>query len=174
MITEEECEKIGLLKMMAAFVDGEGTIAIAMRRTSYGHVYNQTILVANTDIRLVEWLVDNFGGIFPKARVRGENLKDTYLWQLYGSHSYKLIKKIHPYLILKQEQADNAIELWERVSILNYGGNKSMPAHKRKLAEELYHRNKKLNMRGKSEDIEEVEVLVPVNVRKDVLDEWLE
>jgi len=47
-----------------------------------------------------------------------------------------------------------------------------MPEHKKKLAKELYQRNKRLNKSGK--DNEEIEVPVTIKIRKDVLDEWLE
>lgn len=171
-ISRKECEKIGLLKMLAAFVDGEGTINIGMRKFPSGDsYYQQRLSVGNTNIRLIEWLIENFGGSFPKATNRGENRKDMYLWELSGSNSYKLIKKIRPYLILKQEQADCAIELYEKVSKWNYNSSKPLPEHKKKLAKELYQRNKVLNKNGK--DNEEIEVPVTIKIRKDVLDEWI-
>ena len=37
MITIEECEKVGVLEMLAAFVDGEGTINITRMVTSVGN-----------------------------------------------------------------------------------------------------------------------------------------
>lgn len=182
LITRKECEDICKLSMLAAFIDGEGTIGIYRNVSTAGYFnYHQVIELINTDIRLIEWLVENFGGRDPKPyKVKGDNRKDAYPWQLSGSNSYKLIKKIRSYLILKQEQADNAIELWEKVSKWHYGGGginnrRLMPVHKRKLAEELYQRNKELNMRGtRNKDNIEIEIPVTVKVRKDVLDEWLE
>ena len=166
----EEC----LLRQLAAFVDGEGTIGIRKHKDPSGcYVYQQGIQVANTDIRLIYWLVENFGGKFPKVvKDDRENRKDWYAWRLSSYNSYKIIKNIIPYLLLKQEQADNAIKLYEKVSKWKYGGSHPRPEHKTKLCEELYQKNRKLNMRGKVTNVE-VEVLVPVKIRKDVLDEWL-
>lgn len=166
----EEC----LLRQLAAFVDGEGTIGI--NRTlllSGGYSYSQRLLVTGTDIRLMNWLVDNFGGKFPKEQKRKrENHKDLYEWQLCGYKSYNLIKKIRKYLLLKQEQADCAMELYVKFTKLHYGSTNPIPDYKRKLAEELYQMNKKLNRKGKYNNDEEVEITV--KIRKDVLDDWLE
>lgn len=178
MINIDECKRKILLSSLAAFIDGEGTIKI-MHRLTYSNTYSyqQQLMVGNTDVRLIEWLVENFGGTMPKPhKVLGENRKDSYDWRLSGSKSCRLLKLVRPYLMLKQEQADGAIMLYEKVSKWKYGGrNNSMPPHKRKLAETLYQRNKELNKRGKNDmdNEEEVEVLVPVKVRREVLDEWL-
>ena len=156
-------EKEALYMRLAAFVDGEGTIGIyrALRKNKYN--YHQILEISNTDIRLIEWLVNNFGGSFPKVEGRSGNRKNAYHWTLTGSNSYKLIKKIRPYLLLKQEQADCAIELYDKLSKWNYGSRKPLPYHKRKLGESLYQRNKVLNMKGKNEEKLDVE---PKLVRK--------
>ena len=170
MITEEECENIGLLKHFAGMIDCDGNIGI------YAHIYTnsyyQRIRFGNTNIKLIEWIVENIGGKIPKEYVRDNpKHKNSYDWQLSGSNSYKILKKIRPYLIIKQEQADLAIELYEKVSNQNYSSI-SMPNHKKELAKELYERCKSLNKRGKSD--EEIEIIIPVKIRKDLLDEWLE
>lgn len=152
MISQEECERIGLLKMMAAFVDGEGSIGIYRSLRKGKYTYAQHLQIINTDIRLIEWLVENFGGSFPKVMNMGDNHKDAYHWTINGYNSYKILKKIRPYLLLKQEQADNAIELYKKVSKWKYGGINPLPDHKRKLSEELYQRNRELNMRGMDEE----------------------
>jgi len=151
-MTCEEC----LLRQLAAFVDGEGSIRVQRftvrrevnRRLKAYLGYAQQLDIANTDFRLIEWLLENFGGKIPNPKKTKDNQKGVYHWSLSGSNSYALLKKIRPYLLLKQEQADCAIELWEKVSKWNYGGNKPMPKHKRELAETLYQRCKKLNIRG--------------------------
>lgn len=180
MLTVNHCKDIRLLEKLAAFVDGEGYIGIGKYQAPRGYfTYRQRLQIVNTDVRLIEWLIKNFGGVFPKVvsdkreSSKGRKHKDKYNWALSGSDSYKLIKNIQPYLILKQEQADNAIELYEKVSKFHYSYNNQMPLHKRKLAEDIFQRNKELNMKGKYEG-EEIDVLVSLKIRKDVLDEWLE
>lgn len=175
METTAEYEEIRKLSMLAAFVDGEGRIGISRStRPSGNHNYAQQLQVINTDIRLIQWLVENFGGSFPKAIKQEGNRKDVFHWTLSGSNSYKMIKKIRPYLLLKQEQADCAIELYERVSRWDYKRYNPIPTYKIKLAEELWQKSMKLNKRGKDDNSEE-EIAIPatLRIRKDYLDAWL-
>ena len=137
------------LEYLAGIIDGEGTIGVYKLAQGRRFDYFQQISVGNTEVLLIYWLVDNFGGRIPKIRKGKGNRKDSYVWALYGSNSYKLIKKVMSHLLLKQEQADNAMELWEKVSKFVYNRNKPRPLYKTKLAEELYQRNKLLNMRGR-------------------------
>lgn len=172
-ISIEEHKEAILLNKLAAFVDGEGTIGITRqsRKPSYNYRYHERLQIVNTDIRLINWLVDNFGGKLPQPIDNGENHKDKYSWELGGYSSYKLIKRIYPYLILKQEQADCCIELYEKVST-RLDNNKPLTGYKKELAERLYQKCKELNKRGIiSNNNEEIEV--SVKIRKDVLDEWL-
>lgn len=113
MIEDKDCEERVLLGMLAAFMDGEGTVSIGRQMFKGKYNYSQRIRISNTDIRLIEWLVENFGGSFPKPQNKGENFKDNYNWALSG------------------------------------------------------------NDEGKNDE-EEVEIMVPVKIRKDILDEWLE
>lgn len=153
-------EKEQLIRM-AMCVDTDGHIGITKEEAKYIK-YSQYIIIVNTNIKLIEWCVGNFGGKIPKPQNRGENNKDSYLWKLYGYNSYKLIKKIRTFLLLKQEQADIVIELWEKVSKWKYGGFNSMPKYNRELAESLYKRCRELNKRGKSNE----ESRLPKLVRK--------
>ena len=160
----EECKERIKLEKLAAFVDGEGSIIINKRIRINGKIsYVQQIQIGNTDMRLIEWLIENFGGIMPKPYAGSGNRKVSYIWSLTSSNSYKLINKIRPYLLLKQEQADNAIELYEKVTKWHYTSTKPMPKHKRELAERIWKRNRKLNMRGKLEESDE-----PKLVRREV------
>jgi len=135
---------------LSGIVDGDGCISIGRQMFSvenYG--YYQRIQVINTNIILIEWLVENFGGKVPKVRHGRRNHKSRYDWQLSGFSSYKLTSKVLPYLVVKREQAECAVLLYNRVSKFWYGGSKPMPDYKRKLAEELYQRCRKLNKRGR-------------------------
>ena len=155
--------------MLAAFVDGEGTITIDKTKKRAGrYAYTQRLQIANTDVRLIDWLVENFGGSYPKPyKDKNETHKDHYNWKIFSVNSYKLIKIMRPYLILKGEQADNAMELWERINKFHYVSTNPMPYYKKKIAEEIYQRNKVLNMRGKNvNDGSDVSKLVHKLVRR--------
>ena len=172
MITEEECNKIRLLEHFAGMMDCDGYISV--RKNAHNDTYQQKIGFSNTNVKIIEWIVKNFGGKMPKEYVIDNmKYKNSYRWQLTGSNSYKLLKKIRPYLIIKCEQAELAIELYEKVTKWKYCTKNPIPNHKKELAVKLYQKCRALNKTGKSENNEEVELLVPVKVRKDVLDEWL-
>jgi len=167
MIDEKEYEYIRL----AAFVDGEGTISIFKA----GKGYAQHLVVTNCDIRLIAWLVDNFGGKFPKPiKHENENHKDVYMWRLHGMNSYKLIKKIRQHLLLKREQANLAIYLYEQVSKWHYGSNPT-PKYKQVLAEELYQKAKILNKRGKQldeEDNNKIEIKIIIDPKNKTWEDY--
>lgn len=175
---DDDHEKIRKLSMLAAFIDGEGYIGILKakheQREHENYSYGQRLQVTNTDIRLMEWLVENFGGKIPKpTKDKRETRKDKYAWSRTGTDSYKLLKLIRPYLIMKYEQADLAIELYEKVTKWHYRGFKKMPVHKRKLAEELHQRCKELNKKGKDDDDVNIEIRIPLKINKETLREWL-
>lgn len=173
MISIKECEEKRLLSMLAAFVDGEGNIGIKRTKTPSGNFsYRQRLSVGNTDIRLINWIVENFWGRVPKPIKNKGNRKDNHIWEINGIHSYKLIKKIQPYLILKQEQADCAIELYEKVTD-RVGKSNPIRGWKKQRAEELFDRCKEINKVGR-EDNNDVEVRVIIKRNRKVLEEWID
>lgn len=141
------------LYYLAGIIDGEGTIGIRRQDSYTGrYIYSHHIAIKNSDVRLIHWLVDNFGGTFPKPHTEKDNYKDTYNWQLSSSSSYKLLKKVGCYLLLKREQADLAIELYEKVSS-RFGKTKPLFGWRKELAEELYQECKYLNKVGRKEEV---------------------
>lgn len=110
---------------LAALIDGEGHIQIAMcrhksnkaGRAEYEYV---NLGIANTDPRLHEWLVSRFGGKVyvqvrngkaKKAVERGHLWKPAYRWNVACVHACDLLERARPYFILKGEQADIALAL---------------------------------------------------------------
>ena len=154
---------------LASFVDGEGTIGIERRENYHRNSYHQRLSVMNTNIVLISWLVDNFGGNFPNPQKHENgNHKDAYQWRLSGKNSYKMIKKIREHLLLKRDQADCAIDLYEQVTKWHYGNGKPIPKYKQELSEALYQKCKKLNKRGPPDDEdEEYEVTFTIKKKKD-------
>jgi len=108
MITKEE----GLLMRFAGMMDCDGSIGIYIDNNGF----MQKIQFTNTDYRLIQWILDNFGGGVAEYNYSNPKWKDKFNWQLYGYKSYKLINRIRPFLMAKQEQADLAIELYKKVS----------------------------------------------------------
>jgi hypothetical protein len=139
---------------LAGIVDGEGHITIARHKTdkywkSDGTIglrkktnvmYQNVLGVRNTDLRLMDWLKETFGGNYYKdnRKTRPEKWKISYCWHSTSNEKTELILLgILPYLILKREQAKIVLENI-RLGIPN--------PEKR---EQLFVKVKALNKRGK-------------------------
>ena len=139
---------------LAGLIDGEGHISITRSdkpeyRTQRGTMklypcpvrYGLVVAVSNTDIRLVKWLKETFGGSYNGGRPfkKHPNWKPKYQWNVCGNKDKELfLLALLPYLVLKREQAIIALE-FVRLR------NEKAPEKR----QELYERNIVLNKRGK-------------------------
>ena len=99
---------------LAAFIDGEGNISIGrVKKKDRTHAsYYLYICVSNTSGKLMDWLLKNFRG-----KKRGTILKSNnvyFKWNINGEKAVKILRKITPYLIIKQAQAILGIEFYEK------------------------------------------------------------
>jgi hypothetical protein len=140
---------------MAAMIDGEGCISI-YRRLSDGEKYTRVhkvkantnpynqfsmrVQITNTDLRLMKWLISNFGGVYyQKTQGTGKH-KPAFEWRPKGrANVEKLLLGILPYMVIKPEQAKIALE-YIRMTI---SGERNPDKR-----EELYLRAKALNQKG--------------------------
>ena len=155
---------------MAALIDGEGCISL-YRRLSDGEKYTRVhkvkantnpynqfsmrVQITNTDLRLMKWLIANFGGVYyQKTQGTGKH-KPAYEWRPKGrANVEKLLLGILPYMIIKPEQAKIALE-YIRMTITN-----ERDPEKRN---ELYERMRDLNRKGESVETNTLDC--PVNGR---------
>ena len=109
---------------LAGIVDGEGTITIG--RSEYvahrkaegsrpARQYNSLgfhvkVSVKNTDLRLMKWLKNRFGGEYYDAKSKNPSWKDSYVWHHAAESKQEFLLAILPYLIIKREQALVALE----------------------------------------------------------------
>lgn len=125
---------------LAGIIDGEGCLLVSRsNRGNYMNYYGR-IHVKNTDYRLIQWLLDHFGGnVHSGTPTDLEKHSKAYSWYFSGDAHDKetLLLALMPYLIVKKEQAKILVEFF-RMS-----GEKN-PAKR----EELYQRNAALNRRG--------------------------
>lgn len=100
---------------LAAYIDGEGTVMIAKTERKTGTKapqYVLTLIVANTDMRLIEWLASTFGGSFyfshsEKTRFRSNKVCTS--WRQHEDRAATLLAHCLPYMIIKREQAEVAL-----------------------------------------------------------------
>jgi LAGLIDADG endonuclease len=106
---------------LAGLFDGEGTFSIYQNNGNYhttvsGEVkqYNFTnsrVEITNTSIELMEWLVQNFGGVYYTHRRTKVIHKIAYSWRPKGKkNTEELILGILPYLVIKKKQANIVLQ----------------------------------------------------------------
>jgi hypothetical protein len=114
----------------AGIVDGEGTISISansqqtkIRKDGKIKITKQVskvIRVANTDLRLLEWLakITGYGKVTklyqnPNTkydRFRKGNIKPLYSWAIFGFNIKSFLVEIIPYLVIKKRHAELMLE----------------------------------------------------------------
>lgn len=94
----------------AAIIDGEGCVAIT--RSSRGNAPRLVVAVVNTSEALIRWMQERFGGrineVRRKRRTRGE--RPTWDWRLHNQAAADFLDQVRPYLVIKGDQADLAIQ----------------------------------------------------------------
>ena len=141
------------LARLAAFLDGEGSISIAYSvhkdpkfegaRQNYEYV---RLTVANTDPRLMQWLVATFGGkLRHRPTNRAKTHKPCYWWVLTCEYATEVLKRALPYFILKRDRAELCIALQATMKRVGRGGTPSeVIAHRTAIKTKLHL----LNARG--------------------------
>ncbi len=95
------------LAWAAGFIDGEGCIGIWKRKDRPSYRFH--IQVENTDFRPLNKLCSMFGGsVWTSKRVK--KFKTLYGWKIEGQKAAQVLNLVFPYLIVKKEQAEVAIE----------------------------------------------------------------
>lgn len=102
---------------LAGLFDGEGCIHIE----NYMHKsptvpypykqYNLVLSIVNIDIRLMKYLIATFGGVYYTDKRSNPNWASRMMWRPKGrQNKEEMILGILPYLIVKREQAEVALE----------------------------------------------------------------
>ena len=102
---------------VAMGVDAEGCIGLSRTTlyTSKGNPYfgyDLKVSIANTSMRLMKWLVKNFGGEFRPKQKGKLGKKLCYEWFVNGGHSRIewFLLGILPYMLIKRDQANYALQ----------------------------------------------------------------
>jgi hypothetical protein len=93
------------LAYLAGIIDGEGWItAVRSRQTGK---YTPHVGVATTDLPLIEWIKNHFGGsVYTRTPQKGVGPRKTrYEWQIHQSMVDALLPEVLPYLVIKAERA---------------------------------------------------------------------
>jgi hypothetical protein len=93
---------------LAGIIDGEGTVYAQKIRGRF----NVRIYVVSTDVRLVRWLEQNFGGlVYHRNSPTHATWKTKWEWVVDKRETTRILELVLPYLIVKREQAELGIAL---------------------------------------------------------------
>lgn len=99
------------LGYIAGIIDGEGCVTLIRNKTGY---ISQSIRVDMTSASCIRLLYSStlIGAMYVADR-KGQ--RKVYSWQISDRlQVYSLLRAIHPYLIIKQEQAELVMQFIER------------------------------------------------------------
>lgn len=152
------------LAYAAGLIDGEGTIVIEKathdapwvenskrqylrRRKHNGTRYRTHVTITITKRAVCDWMEERFGGhIYVEGRrAANRGHSDVWIWRVTGDNASVFLGLIRPYLVLKGEQADNAIEFQKGVMTLR---RKPLTDEELAVREACYLTQKALNKRG--------------------------
>lgn len=105
------------LAYIAGLLDGEGSINILSSRSRCNQFW-LSVTIANNHLPTLEWVmavVD--GGAIKNAhgRMRPSDTAPVYKWQICSRQAADLLSKLLPFLRIKREQAEVAIEFQNRL-----------------------------------------------------------
>ena len=142
---------------LAAFIDGEGMIAIErtnpsprlQRRTNPR--YQSYVRITNTNPLLMRWLLDHFGGS-SRMRKRGKpHHKNALTWTVADRDALDILYAVRPLLIFKQPQCENNIaftEGYEDSRGNSHKGGRAISPEELARREHHYLISRQLNRRG--------------------------
>lgn len=144
---------------MAGIIDGEGSICIFPyygRHYKYGKYprYKPALCVTNTNRKLMEWIVENFGGTIQVVKRKRDQLKthkQNHHWLVSHEKAANIIRAILPYLVIKREQADLFLTFQ---ATARRSGLQGTPEPVRKLRSEIAEQMRELNRRGPPPEME--------------------
>lgn len=130
-----------MLAYAGGLIDGEGCIGI------YGNSHNGNYqlrisveMVHNNGLKILNQL---FGGRWYNQKAKAPR-RARYKWMLFNSKAEKALKQLIPYLLVKHNHAQIALEAnWSQ-----FIGGKKLTSEEIKIRHSVYSRIKKLNKRG--------------------------
>lgn len=150
-----------VLAYFAGIFDGEGSVYVIYRDKPSLNPNGQRretvfsyIKVANNNINLMRWLVENIGGAFGYVvKSGGPHGKAQYQWRLCGSQAQPLLEAIIPLLIVKREEAVLMLEMRALVREKTTGRNRPLPQADRDARREVYERYRELRRKIRTGEI---------------------
>jgi hypothetical protein len=135
-------------RYMAGLLDGEGYFGIMNNKYENGRKhYTPTIKMASTFTEIIKEICMEFGGHIHIAKIDHPIWKDSLQWSCRTFIQVeKVLDYVHPYLIIKKQQADILKKFLQTKG--DWGGA-GVPEEIEKKRDNLYHLLRVINHRGK-------------------------
>ena len=118
---------IEAIAYLAGLFDGEGSINIFKQPNKKDRInpcYFLEISIGNTHKGVLQWVLENFGGrLTHNAEQHTKRNQRTWRWRASSNEACAVLKILLPYLIVKKEQAQLAIEFQVHINIHPRKGN---------------------------------------------------
>lgn len=134
------------LSYLAGIIDGEGSICIEIQSRSVRwnrkcDYYSLRLLVINTNLPLLNWIQENFGGTI-RERPKVENRRLCYRWNIFSHNAAEILKACQPYMIVKKAHTNVFIEFTSTMTKANSRLSDEMLSYRKDLYHQLKHINK--------------------------------
>jgi hypothetical protein len=111
---------------LAGFFDGEGCISIVRDKTRLGNIsYRLRISANQVDRQPIDLLKECFGGLIQVTKKSNPKHRPIYSWQQHSQKALSTLVLMLPYLRVKKEQAEFAIN-WVQFNH-SFKGKKKTP-----------------------------------------------
>jgi len=136
------------LAYFAGVLDGEGSFSIG--GSSRSHIHATQINVGNTDLRLLHWIVERFGGNVHVERRHNPAHAKIWRWYSHVGNLDQMIRAVLPYLVIKREQAELVLAYRKTLAngIAGYRKHPVLPESVKQQRHELQSALHVLNKRG--------------------------
>lgn len=134
------------LSYMAGIIDGEGSIAIEIQSQSIRwdrkcDYYSLRLLVINTNLPLLNWIQENFGGTI-RQRPDVLNRRRCYRWNICSHNAAEILKACQQYMIVKKAHTEVFIKFASTMTRANARLSDEMLFYRKELYHQLKHINK--------------------------------
>lgn len=110
----KQCDKQAYL---AGLIDGEGSVAIVRiehptkRKKTQRVEHKARLSIINTDKKMIDWCVENFGGFLHKRKIANPRWKPCYSWnRSINKNDREWLISLSKYLITKKDRVQMLID----------------------------------------------------------------
>ncbi len=113
--------KLQLIAYAAGLFDGEGYITISVQKRRIGESMQVVAGIAMTDPSAIVLMAELFGGSLFKGGARpNPRHKPLHSWNISSQNAYTFLKTVRPFLLIKSEEADIALEFQRNINEWNH------------------------------------------------------